>query len=321
MKPDFTGACHGKVLVTGANGFIGAALLARLVREKRAVTGSVRGAVGTHPHWVAGPELGPDADWRALLAGTEVVIHTAARVHRMREAPDAARAAHLRVNTQGSLALARQAATAGVKRFIFISTLKVMGEETQTPLQANTPPSAHDPYAESKLAAERGLAEIGRDSGMAWVIIRPPLVYGPGVGGNFAAMMRALARGLPLPLGAVTGNRRSLVGLDNLVDLIVRCIDHPAAANQTFLVSDGEDLSTAELLARLGAAMGKPARLLNMPPSLLSMAAALVGKRAVAQRLLGSLQVDIGHTCRTLDWAPPVGVDEGLRRAVRGWTR
>jgi nucleoside-diphosphate-sugar epimerase len=156
---------------------------------------------------------------------------------------------------------------------------------------------------------------------MECVIVRAPLVYGPGVKGNFAEMMRAVARGLPLPFGAVTDNRRSLVGLDNLVDLIVTCIDHPAAANQTFLVSDGEDLSTADLLRRLGAAMGKPARLLNIPPALLGAAAALIGKRAVAQRLLGNLQVDISHTCRTLGWKPPISVDEGLRRAVQGAMR
>ena len=204
-----------------------------------------------------------------------------------------------------------------------MSSVKVNGEATHQgrPFTAEGEPAPEDAYGISKAEAEAGLKAISAKTGMELVIIRPPLVYGLGVKGNFAAMMRAVARGLPLPFGAVLDNRRSLVGLDNLVDLIVTCIDHPAAANQTFLVSDGEDLSTSDLLRRLGSAMDKPARLLNIPPALLGAAAALIGRRAVAQRLLGNLQVDISHTCRTLDWSPPVSVDEGLRRAVQGAMR
>lgn len=241
----------------------------------------------------------------------------------MRDASSTPLDAFRAVNVKGSLNLARQAASAGVGRFVFISSVKVSGEETRRarPFVAGNDPAPADAYGISKAEAEAGLKAISAETGMEFVIIRPPLVYGPGVKGNFAAMIRAVARGLPLPFGAVTDNRRSLVGLDNLVDLIVTCIDHPAAANQTFLVSDGEDLSTADLLRRLGAAMDKRARLLDIPPALLSAAAAMIGKRAIAQRLLGNLQVDINHTCRTLGWKPPVSVDEGLRRAVHGAIR
>lgn len=306
---------RGSLLVTGANGFVGSAVLARLVRERHAARGSVRERSGMHPQWVAGPELGPDADWRALLAGTEVVIHTASRVHMMQEDPRTAHAAHTRTNTQGTLALADQAAAAGVRRFIFISTIKVMGEQTQTPLRASMPPSAHGPYAASKLAAERGLEAVCRDRGMEWVIIRPPLVYGPGVGGNFASLMRWIERGLPLPLGAIH-NRRSLVARDNLVDLIVTCIDHPAAANQTFLVSDDEDLSTTELIRRLASAMSRPSRLIPVPAPLLTGIATLLGRRQQIERLCTSLQVDIEATKQRLGWVPPVSVDSGLRLTV-----
>jgi len=176
----------------------------------------------------------------------------------------------------------------------------------------------HTPYARSKADAERALAEVVRGSGMALTVIRPPLVYGPGAPGNFGALMRAVALGWPLPLGAVTGNRRSFVAIDNLVDLIVTCLDHPGAANQAFLVSDGEDLSTADLLHRLGSAMGRPARLLPVPVGALALGAKLLGKREMFQSLCGSLQVDINKTRELLGWCPPIGVDEGLRRSVGG---
>jgi len=174
-----------------------------------------------------------------------------------------------------------------------------------------------DAYGVSKLEAEQGLREIALQTGMEVVIVRPPLVYGPGVKANFAAMMRWLKRGVPLPLGAIH-NQRSLVALGNLVDLITVCLDHPAAANQTFLVSDGEDVSTTELLRRMGQAMGHPARLVPVPVSWLKLAAAGVGKQDVAQRLCGSLQVDIEKTRRLLGWMPPISLDEGLRRAAMG---
>lgn len=308
-----------RTLVTGASGFVGAALMARLQADGLQPVGTSRrdSLVG---NCVSAPPLEAGGDWSGVLKGVGTVVHTAARVHVMRDTSSNPLDAFRAVNVKGSLNLARQAASAGVKRFVFISSVKVNGEETRhgRPFAAGDDPAPEDAYGISKAEAEAGLKAISAESGMEFVIIRPPLVYGPGVKGNFAAMMRAVARGLPLPFGAVTDNRRSLVGLENLVDLIVTCIDHPAAANQTFMVSDSEDLSTADLLRRLGVAMGKPARLLNIPPALLGAAAAMIGKRAVAQRLLGDLQVDISHTCSTLGWKPPISVDEGLRRAMQG---
>ena len=309
-------------LLTGATGFVGARLMARLQKEAFDTVGTYREGAQVMD-CVLAPPLESDRSWADLLSGIEAVIHTAARVHVMKDRSSDPLEAFRIVNVDGTLRLARQAAAAGIRRFVFISSVKVNGEATLQgrPFTARDGPAPEDAYGISKAEAEAGLKAISAETGMEFVIIRPPLVYGPGVKGNFAAMTRAVKRGLPLPFGAVTDNRRSLVGLDNLVDLIVTCIDHPAAANQTFMVSDGEDLSTADLLSRLGVAMDKPARLLNIPPALLNAAAAMIGKRAVAQRLLGNLQVDISHTCSTLGWKPPISVDEGLRRAVQGATR
>lgn len=311
-----------RTLITGANGFVGSALMARLQAEGLWPLGTCRGP-SLDEGCVSAPPLEAGGDWSDLLTGVDTVVHTAARVHVMRDTSSNPLDAFRAVNATGSSNIARQAASAGVRRFVFISSVKVNGEETlhARPFAAGDDPAPEDAYGISKAEAEAGLKAISAKTGMELVIIRPPLVYGLGVKGNFAAMMRAVARGLPLPFGAVLDNRRSLVGLDNLVDLIVTCIDHPAAANQTFMVSDGEDLSTGDLLRRLGAAMGKPARLLNIPPALLGAAAAMIGKRDVAQRLLGNLQMDISHTCKTLGWKPPVSVDEGLRRAVQGAMR
>ena len=267
-------------------------------------------------------DLAPSTDWADALDGVTCTVHCAARVHVMQDASRDPLQAYRNVNVQGTLNLARQAASAGAVRFVFISSIKVNGEAT-TPGQsfsADDVPAPLDPYGISKMEAEHGLREIADETGMEVVIIRPPLVYGPGVKANFLAMMRWLSRGIPLPLGAID-NRRSLVALDNLVDLIVTCIDHPAAANQTFLVSDGEDLSTTDLLRRMGRALGKPARLLPVPPALLKAGAALVGKPELAQRLCGSLQVDISKTRELLGWTPPITVDEGLRRAAEGFRR
>jgi len=226
-----------------------------------------------------------------------------------------------RVNVEGTAALARQAAVAGVRRFVFLSSVKVNGEFTEAgqPFTADDVPAPEDPYGVSKHEAEQLLRQITVETDMEVVIIRPPLVYGPGVKANFESMMRWLARGVPLPLAAVTENRRSLVALDNLVDLIVTCLNHPAAANQTFLASDGEDLSIAELLKRMGAAMGHPARLFYLPPALLKLGAAVLNKPGIYQRLCGSLQLDITKTRQLLGWAPPVSVDAGLRRAAEGF--
>ena len=265
-------------------------------------------------------DLSVDTDWSLALLGVSQVVHAAARVHVMQDAALDALTEYRRVNVQGTLNLARQAAATGVKRFIFLSSVKVNGEATQPGqfFTADDAPSPQDPYGISKMEAVEGLREIAARTGMEVVIIRPPLVYGPGVKANFQAMTRWLVRGAPLPFAAITHNRRSLVALDNLVDLIVTCIHHPAAANQTFLVSDGEDLSTTDLLRRMGHALGKPARLLPVPPALLKLEATLLGKPEMAQRLCGSLQVDISKTRQLLGWSPPVSVDEGLRRAAMG---
>jgi UDP-glucose 4-epimerase len=222
------------------------------------------------------------------------------------------------VNVHGTLNLARQAAEAGVKRFIFLSSIKVNGEQTQPgrPFRANDVPAPADPYGISKMEAEMGLRAIAQQTNMEVVIIRPPLVYGPGVKANFASMVKWLQRGVPLPLGAID-NRRSLLALDNLVDLIVTCTHHPAAANQTFLVSDGEDVSTSELLRRMGGALGRPARLISVPQRILESAAFLLGKEEMARRLFSSLQVNMDITCRLLNWTPPLTLGQGLLRAAK----
>ncbi len=267
------------------------------------------------------PALGPDSDWKNVLQGCRTVVHTAARVHVMKDASsDPIMEFHM-VNTEGTLNLARQAFLAGVQRFVFISSIKVLGEKTVSglPFFAHQQPNPRDPYGISKRNAEDGLCALSKETGMEVVIIRPPLVYGPGVKANFLAMMHWLSRGIPLPFGSITENRRSLVSLDNLVDLIVTCIDHPAAANQTFLVSDGEDLSTAELLRRMGRMLGTPARLIPVPVGLIYLGATMLGRPEAAQRLCGSLQIDVAKTKEMLGWTPPVSVDEGLRRTALHW--
>jgi UDP-glucose 4-epimerase len=223
-----------------------------------------------------------------------------------------------RVNVEGTLRLASQAADRGVRRFVFISSIKVNGEETSpgAPFTAADAARPADPYGVSKWEAEEGLRGLARERGMDVVIIRPVLVYGPGVKANMLAMMRWLHRGVPLPLGAIH-NRRSLVAVDNLVDLVMVALHHPAAANRTLLVSDDHDVSTTELLERMGAALGRPARLLPVPAALLTAGARMLGRAEVARRLCGSLQVDIRETRATLGWIPPVSLDEGLRATAR----
>ncbi|PCC98431.1 UDP-glucose 4-epimerase family protein [Halopseudomonas pelagia] len=310
-----------KVFLTGANGFVGRAIVERLsISSEHQLVAGYRSEVQNQQAGVSScqvPDLDAAADWSGVLTNIDTVIHSAARVHVMNDQSADPLTEFRKVNVDGTLCLSRQAAAAGVRRFVFISSIKVNGEGTDNgrPYTAADTPTPQDPYGISKMEAEQGLRLIAQETGMEVVIIRPVLVYGPGVKANFRSMMNWLNKGIPLPLGRIH-NKRSLVALDNLVDLIVTCTQHPAAANQTFLVSDGEDLSTTELLTRMSKALDRPARLLPVPAGLLELGGKLLGKDAVMQRLCGSLQVDISHTRQTLGWVPPVSVDSALRKTA-----
>lgn len=311
-----------RVLVTGANGFIGRAVVETFARDNRF---AVRAATRRNSRATADIEgvtvgdLSAATDWRAALKDVDVVIHAAGRAHRMHEAAGSAESldTNRRVNVDATISLARQAVEAGVQRLVFLSSIKVNGESTESgkPFRPDDIPDPRDAYGISKFAAEQALFALAEKQSLEVTIIRPVLVYGPGVKANFRSMMNWIARGIPLPFGAIQ-NRRSLVALDNLVSLISACATHPAAANEVFLVSDGEDLSTSELLRRTAAAMGKQAKLVPVPSALLKLAAQLVGKGELASRLCDSLQVDIEKTQRLLGWERVISVDEGLQRTV-----
>lgn len=308
------------ILITGATGLIGSALVDVLL----ALPGvTPRAAIRRDKHHL--PEivevfrvgsLAAETDWGTALQGVDVVIHAAARTHVMNEDADFPLAEFRKTNVFGTLSLARQADAAGVTRFVFISSVGVNGNRNNCPFTEADVEAPVEPYAVSKKEAEEGLRQLADESGLEIVIIRPPLVYGPNAPGNFGRLIRIVDKGIPLPLGSVH-NKRSFVALDNLVDLIVTCIDHPAAANQIFLAGDGEDLSTTELLQRMAKAMGKPARLIPVPTKALEFGAILLGKRDIVQRLCSSLQVDISKARDLLGWVPPISVDEGLRRAAK----
>ncbi|MBL4852008.1 MAG: SDR family oxidoreductase [Gammaproteobacteria bacterium] len=312
---------RARLLLTGSTGFLGTALVDCLVDDTRyqlvAAMRRERGNLASGLQSILVGDLEASTDWTLALSGVEVIIHTAACVHVMNDSDNDSFIEFRRVNVEGTLNLARQAAAAGVKRFIFISSIKVNGESTplNQPYTSEDDPAPLDAYGISKREAEDGLYKLAEKTGMEVVIIRPPLVYGVGVKANFLTMMRWLNKGIPLPLGVIH-NKRSLVALDNLVDLIVTCIDHFAAANQTFLVSDDEDLSTTELLQHMAIALGRPVRLLPVHAGLLKAGAMILGRREAAQRLLGSLQVDISKTKKILSWTPPLGVNEAFKKTA-----
>jgi len=311
-----------RVLVTGGSGFVGKALAANALSKGSTVRVSSRQNL-TMPksriEYCHVGDLGPATDWFAVLQGVDAVVHCAGRAHVMKDTAPDPQAAFRTVNVEGTLNLARQAVEVGVKRFAFISSIGVNGAQTATarPFSETDKPNPHNAYALSKWEAEQGLLQLANETGLEVVIIRPPLVFGCNAPGNFGSLMRAVQRGWPLPLGAVH-NQRSLVALDNLVDFIVTCITHPQAANQTFLVSDGQDLSTTELVRGMAQAAGVPARLLPVPVWALQAGATLLGKGDAVQRLCGNLQVDISKARNLLGWVPPVSLEEGLRQAVKG---
>jgi nucleoside-diphosphate-sugar epimerase len=315
-----------RVLVTGADGFVGKAVCRRLLAAGYTLRAglwnaelwpALRAAVPGVGEFAVIGDLGANPNLPAALKDVAVVVHLAARVHVMRDNAVDPLHEFRRVNVAGTAALARAAAALGVLRLVFVSTAKVNGESTSgRPFAEGDPPAPQDPYAVSKWEAEEALRPIAAKTALEVAIVRPPLVYGPGVRANFLRLMRLVARGLPLPLPD-TKNRRSLIGVENLADCLVRCVSHPEAANQTFMVSDGEDVSTRELIARLARALGRSARFLPVPEFAVRLAARLVGKEAAVDRVLGSLVIDSGKARQTLGWRPPVTLDNGLAATAR----
>jgi nucleoside-diphosphate-sugar epimerase len=307
------------VLVTGATGFVGRALATRLLAERRAVRVAVRAGSAPLPAGVesiAVGDLGPETDWTRAVEGIDAIVHLAARVHMTGEDAGDALPRFRAVNAAGSAALARAARTAGVRRLVLLSTTTVYGDRSHgRPFDESSPPAPATPYAQSKLEAEQLVAGILNGSPTELVVLRPPLVYGPGAKGNFARLVRLVQRGIPLPLGSVR-NKRSLVFVDNLADAIMRALDHPAATGRTYVVSDGEDVSTPDLIARLAAALGRQPRLFAVPPALLRLVGALLGRGDEIGRLLDDMAVDSSRIRTELGWRPPFTVDEGLSRSV-----
>lgn len=309
------------VLVTGANGFIGKELIRVLANNGYSVRATVRRAENVLPSggtqtWFVTNDLANQENF-SMLNGIDVVVHLAARAHVLKETAVDPLAVFRMVNTAGTLKLARQAAAVGVRRFVFISSIGVNGAFTRVGecFTEHSPPAPHNPYAISKWEAEQGLLEIERETGMAVVILRPPLIYGPGVKANFLHLLKLVESGWPLPLGGIQ-NRRSFLFLGNFVDAIRVCVEHPAAAGQTFLLDDGEPVSTPELIRAIARALGRPARLLAVPASMLALAGALLGKRAAVAQLTGSLLIDSSAIRSRLGWTPQYSMAEGLAATV-----
>jgi nucleoside-diphosphate-sugar epimerase len=308
------------VVITGLNGFVGRALCVELMRCGHSVRGALRQSNGRpalteEVESVVVGTINATTDWKVALVDCAVVVHLAARVHVMNDKANDPLAEFREVNTEGTLNLARQAAQVGVKRFVFISTIKVNGEGRDAPYRETDVPAPEDAYAISKWEAEQGLRQIADDTGLEVVILRPPLVYGPGVKANFQRLIHIVKRGWPLPLGAIR-NRRSLLYLGNFVDAIRLCVEHPAAAGQTFLLDDGEPVSTPELIRAVAHALARPAHLLVVPVWMLDAAGALLGKRAAVARLTGSLFVDSSAIRLRLGWTPPYSKEAGLETTV-----
>ncbi len=306
---------NSRLLISGTTGFVGSRLLEVVSGSGRPVRAIVRETASYDS--VCVDDIGPDNDWTEALGDVDTVVHLAGMVQAVNSPSRSLLAELRRVNVHGTLNLARQAAEAGVRRFIFVSSIKVNGEFTLPgkPFTIDDEPAPQDAYAISKSEAETGLRQLAENSKLEVVIIRPPLVYGPGVKGNFLSLIRLVKAGVPLPLGAID-NRRTMVALDNLVDLIITCISHPAAANQTFLVGDDEDISTPDLLCRLAEAMGKKARLISLPEWSLKLGASLFRKQNLLHRLCSNLQLDTSKTRSLLAWQPRISVDEGIRKTV-----
>lgn len=312
-----------RILVTGATGFVGRQLAADLIAsgaDVRAVVRSTGGMAMTPGiETIVVPSIGRTTDWSRALEGVDAVVHLAAQVHDTSRVTPAAVARYDEVNAHGTGRLASEVARAGVRRLVFVSSIKAMGEATtERPYVETDPPAPEDAYGRSKLEGERLLVNVAASSSLEWVVVRPPLVYGPGVKANFLAMLRWVERGWPLPLGALR-SRRSMINVWNLSDLLMTCVDHPCAAGQILLASDGEDLTIPELLRAIARAMNRNLRLVDVPPALLEIGATLVGLGPQIHRLVRSLQVDPTSTFSRLDWSPPVTARDGLQRTVAAY--